>query len=243
MLLALCAVVFTACSDDDEIEDTSIAGSWEETSNIDGTWVWTFNKNGKGNCQVTDKNNSYSFSFSFKFDGRTLIISGKEDGKAYTDKYSVKFIDQDMILLTDDNGLKIIMNRKNKSNNVGNKEMPQLSPNNTNISVEAKGGSKTLTVSNAKELNITQINNKTKGANNTSTDTDVQSVSNGKIKDPKNVDGGWFSAKVDGNKIVFTVTENTDTQNSRDKYIHVSCGGNIYGLSLHLVQDKAAESK
>lgn len=128
-------------------------------------------------------------------------------------------------------------------NNNNNKVMPQLSPNNTNISVDANGGTKTLTIGNAVDLNITQINNKSTDANKKTTDTNVQSVSNGKIADPKNVtEGGWFTAKVDGKNIVIAVSKNSDTQNARDKYIHVTCGGNIYGLSLHLMQSKAAES-
>lgn len=129
----------------------------------------------------------------------------------------------------------------------GTKEMPKLSPNNTDISVTAAGGEKTLTVSNAAELNITQINDKTISGSTTS-ETNVYSVSNGKLKDSKNVtEAGWFSAKVVQDngvyrKIVFTVTANTSTESSRDKYIHVNCGSNLYGLSLHLTQSKASSS-
>lgn len=124
--------------------------------------------------------------------------------------------------------------------------MPQLSPNNTNISVEAGGGQKILTVSNAVELNITQINNKTVSSGKTS-ETDVMSIANGKLKDSKLVtEGGWFTAevvKVNGvyNQIVINVTANTGTE-SRDKYIHVTCGGKLYGLSLHLSQDKPSSN-
>lgn len=119
--------------------------------------------------------------------------------------------------------------------------MPQLSPNNTNIIVTASGGEKTITVSNAVDLNITQINNKEKGANDKISETNVLSIKNGKLKDSKNVtEGGWFTAKIVDKKIVIKVTENTDTENARDKYIHVSCGGSVYGLSLYLKQDKPA---
>ena len=119
--------------------------------------------------------------------------------------------------------------------------MPQLSPNNTNIIVTASGGEKTITVSNAVDLNITQINNKEKGANDKISETNVLSIKNGKLKDSKNVtEGGWFTAKIVDKKIVIKVTENTDTENARDKYIHVSCGGSVYGLSFYLKQDKPA---
>lgn len=121
--------------------------------------------------------------------------------------------------------------------------MPQLSPNNTDISVSASGGEKTITVSNAVDLTITQINNKENGANNKTSETNVMSIKNGKLKDSKNVtEGGWFTAKIVDKKIVVNVTANTDTQNARDKYIHVSCGGSVYGLSLHLKQEKASSS-
>lgn len=121
--------------------------------------------------------------------------------------------------------------------------MPQLSPNNTDISVSASGGEKTITVSNAVDLTITQINNKETGANNKTSETNVMSIKNGKLKDSKNVtEGGWFTARIVDKKIVVNVTANTDTKNIRDKYIHVSCGGSVYGLSLHLKQEKASSS-
>lgn len=117
--------------------------------------------------------------------------------------------------------------------------MPQMNPNNTTITLGADGGTKTFTVSNAENLQITQINDKTTDANNKTTETNVMSIKNGKLEDPKNVtEAGWFAAKVEGKTITFTVTANSDTGNSRDKYIHVDCGGNVYGISLHLIQEK-----
>ena len=108
----------------------------------------------------------------------------------------------------------------------------------------ATGGTKAITVKNAVELNITSINDKT---GNKGTVSNEYSIGNGKLKDSKNVtEAGWFTAevvKVDGvyKKIVFTVIPNTSTEASRDKYIHVTCGGNLYGLSIHLMQEKAAK--
>lgn len=125
---------------------------------------------------------------------------------------------------------------------------PLLEPNNSNLSFTAEGGVQTLTVKNATELNITQINNKVQN-NNSQSETNVCSVQNGKIANPKNVtEGGWFTAKVvsvDGvdKQIVFTVSKNTDTKNSRDKFIHVTCGDKLYGLSLHLSQSNASDSE
>ncbi len=124
--------------------------------------------------------------------------------------------------------------------------MPNLSPNNTTISMEATGGQKVLTVTNAEELNITQINNKTVNNKKTS-ETNVLSITNGGISNSKLVtEGGWFTAEVvnvDGvyKQIVINVTQNTENK-SRDKYIHVTCGTNFYGLSLHLVQDAASSN-
>lgn len=127
------------------------------------------------------------------------------------------------------------------------KIMPVFSPNNTTITVDAGGGTKTMVVSNAEELNITQINDKSTSGSKT-TETNVKSVSNKGIADSKNVtEGGWFTAvvsQVDGKyrKITFTVQPNTSTESNRNKYIHVSCGGNVYGLSLYLVQEKASSN-
>lgn len=126
----------------------------------------------------------------------------------------------------------------------GTKVMPQLDPNNTDITMTATGGTKAITVKNAVELNITSINDKTGNKGSVSNE---YSIENGKLKDSKNVtEAGWFTAevvKVDGvyKKIVFSVIPNTSTEASRDKYIHVTCGGNLYGLSIHLMQEKAAK--
>ncbi len=124
--------------------------------------------------------------------------------------------------------------------------MPKLTPNNTTISMEATGGQKILTVTNAEEINITQINNKTVSNNKTS-ETNVMSITNGSLKDSKLVtEGGWFTAEVvktDGvyKQIVINVNQNTENK-SRDKYIHITCGENFYGLSLHLVQEAASSN-
>ena len=126
------------------------------------------------------------------------------------------------------------------------KTMPVLSPNNTDVSFTASGGEKTLIVTNATELNITRINDKVT-QNKKTTETNVYSIENGKLKDSKNVtEAGWFTAKVVQDngvyrKIVFSVSKNTSTDSQRDKYVHVTCGGNLYGLSLHVMQEKAAD--
>ncbi len=127
------------------------------------------------------------------------------------------------------------------------KTMPKLNRNNTNISMGAAGGEYSIIVENATtDLNITQINEKTNSSTGKATDTNVMSIANNKLSDPKNVtEGGWFTAKIVQDngiyrKIVFTVTQNTSTDSNRDKYIHVDCGSKLYGLSLHLMQDKAS---
>lgn len=105
---------FTSCSNDDddvEIEDTNIVGSWQDDDTTDGIWVWTFNKNGKGSCNVTDDGKSYSFTFTFKFDGTNLIITGKEDGKDYTDTYKVVVVDNNHVKLYEDGYLYTTLTR------------------------------------------------------------------------------------------------------------------------------------
>lgn len=127
------------------------------------------------------------------------------------------------------------------------KTMPKISPNNTEISFDAAGGSKTYTVENAKELNVTQINDKVTTSGSTK-ETNVKSVENGQIKDSKLVtEGGWITIAVEKSdgvykKITFTASANTDTENSRQKYVHVTCGGNIYGISFRVQQSEATSS-
>ena len=62
---------------------------------------------------------------------------------------------------------------------------PQMSPNNTNITVAAAGGTKTFTVSNAENLQITQINDKTTGATDDSTGKCIRNKSTGHQSDPE----------------------------------------------------------
>lgn len=105
---------FTSCSDDDddvEIQDTRIVGSWQDDNTYDGIWVWTFNKNGKGSCHVTDGDESYTFTFTFKYDGTNLIISGKEDGEVYTDTYKVVVVDNEHVQLYSDGHLDTTLTR------------------------------------------------------------------------------------------------------------------------------------
>ncbi|MCR5678830.1 MAG: hypothetical protein K6G08_01280 [Prevotella sp.] len=90
MMVTMLSFGFASCSsDDDDNIDSSILGTWEEQNYYDGIWQWTFNSNGKGSCKVVDGKISYTFSYDFSFDGKTLTISGTEDGKKYTDRYTV----------------------------------------------------------------------------------------------------------------------------------------------------------
>ena len=77
------------------------------------------------------------------------------------------------------------------------KVLPVLDPNNTDVYINAEGGEASVTVKNAKELNIVQINDKTTDDKGKTKETNVKSVENGKLADTKNVtEGGWFTAKV-----------------------------------------------
>lgn len=127
------------------------------------------------------------------------------------------------------------------------KTLPDISPNNVEISFGATGGTKTVTVNNAKELNVTQINDKVTTSSSTK-EVNILSVDNGGIKNSKQVtEGGWITIsveQVDGvyKKLVFTASANTDTQNTRQKFVHVSCGGNIYGIAFRVEQSKGTSS-
>ena len=121
-----------------------------------------------------------------------------------------------------------------------NKIVPKLSPN-KDIQVGANGGTQVLTVLNGTDVKITQINDKL-GASGK--ETNVKKISDGTIKDPRNVtEGGWFTATVeqeDGvyKKIVFEVTPNSG--DARTKYIHISCGENMLGAAFMIIQEKPA---
>lgn len=118
------------------------------------------------------------------------------------------------------------------------KVAPQLSPN-KDIHVGADGGAVTVTVANAVELNVTQINDK-ESTSTGSKEVNVKKTSDGSIKDSKNVvEGEWFSAKVEKtngvyNKLVLSVEKNAGA--ARSKNIHISCGGNVLGASFMLDQ-------
>ena len=56
-----------------------------------------------------------------------------------------------------------------------------LDPNNTDVYINAEGGEASVTVKNAKELNIVQINDKTTDDKGKTKETNVKSVENGKL--------------------------------------------------------------
>lgn len=108
MLVGACTTfTFTSCSDDDDDTEAAynmILGSWQENDTDEGIWVWTFGEGGKGICEVSDGNIAYSFEFTYAFDGRTLIVSGEEDGETYTDMYAVTFHGNVMVCVGEDDG-------------------------------------------------------------------------------------------------------------------------------------------
>lgn len=115
MMVAMLSVgFFTSCGDDDDKVDSSILGTWEDTNYYDGTWQWTFNSNGHSVCKVADGSLSYTFNFDFSFDGKKLTISGIEDGKKYTDNYSVTISSdgKTMTWIDYDGGYETILKKK-----------------------------------------------------------------------------------------------------------------------------------
>lgn len=89
MVTMLCFLSSSCSSDDDAEVDSSILGTWEEQNYKDGVWQWSFNSNGKGECKVVNGKYTYTFSYDFSFNGKSLTVSGIEDGERYTDHYSV----------------------------------------------------------------------------------------------------------------------------------------------------------
>lgn len=88
---AFATTAFTSCSSDDDdskVQDLSIVGTWKDQSRTKDA-VWTFNKDGKGYCEENMSAISYKIAFTFTFDGNTLAISSKGNGKTYNQAYKV----------------------------------------------------------------------------------------------------------------------------------------------------------
>ena len=97
---------FTSCSSDDDdskVQDLSIVGTWRDQSKIKDA-VWTFNKDGKGYCEEKMSAISYKIAFTFTFDGNTLAISSKGNGKIYNQAYKVIINKVNLIKATGENG-------------------------------------------------------------------------------------------------------------------------------------------
>lgn len=91
-LFSLFTLSLMSCSDDDKESDQvdkSIVGTWQEDDMTDGIWRWTFKASGKGSCAVNNNGENYSFGYSFTYINGQLTVTGKEDGKTYTDHYTV----------------------------------------------------------------------------------------------------------------------------------------------------------
>jgi len=97
---------FTSCSSDDDdskVQDLSIVGTWRDQSKIKDA-VWTFYKDGKGSCEEKMSAASYKIAFTFTFDGNTLTISSKGNGKTYNQAYKVTINKVNMMKATGENG-------------------------------------------------------------------------------------------------------------------------------------------
>lgn len=103
---AFATTAFTSCSSDDDdskIQDLSIVGTWKDQSRTKDA-VWTFNKDGKGYCEENMSAISYKIAFTFTFDGNTLAISSKGNGKTYNQAYKVIINKVNLIKATGENG-------------------------------------------------------------------------------------------------------------------------------------------
>ena len=126
---------------------------------------------------------------------------------------------------------------------------PILSPNNTDIYMEAVANEPVyVLVENAKDLNVVQINDKTTDDKGKTKETNVRRYDEGKLANQKYVtEGQWFTVKIeeDGGvyrRIEFKAIPYNDYEKDRVKYVHVSCGDNMYGISFRLVQRHAVKS-
>lgn len=133
---------------------------------------------------------------------------------------------------------------------------PQISPNNTDLIFSSGADSREISVTNAVDLNIVKINQKSGSATTASTETNVYVYGStdpklNKLKNPKYVtESGWLTARVvtdasgRDSRIVFSVSKYTpsdqqsgQTDKARDWYVHVTCGGVLYGIVFHIVQN------
>ena len=104
---AFATTAFTSCSSDDDdskVQDLSIVGTWKDQSRIKDA-VWTFNKDGKGYCEKRYMDHLEDYiAFTFTFDGNTLAISSKGNGKTYNQAYKVIINKVNLIKATGENG-------------------------------------------------------------------------------------------------------------------------------------------
>ena len=125
------------------------------------------------------------------------------------------------------------------------KETPVLKPNSSYLTFGEGGGSTTILVDNAIDLNIVKVNDKTSDKAG-GKETNVKSVEDGSIKDSKNVtEGEWVVAKivsVDGVYKQINITVSANTGGARTKFLHLTCGGNLLGLSLVVNQSGNSSS-
>lgn len=90
-IVTFATTAITSCSSDDDdskVKDLSIVGTWKDESKTKDA-EWTFHKDGKGYCEEYMAVASYKIAFTFTFDGNTLAISSKGNGKTYNQAYAV----------------------------------------------------------------------------------------------------------------------------------------------------------
>ncbi len=106
---AFVTTTITGCSSDDDdskVQDLSIVGTWEDESKMKDA-VWTFNQDGKGNCEEKMSAISYVIAFTYTFDGNTLTISSPKNGKTYNQTYKVVVNKTNKMKVTGEDGTTI----------------------------------------------------------------------------------------------------------------------------------------
>ena len=71
MLVAMLAALMAACGEDNSkgYTDPNILGTWKQTDEVDGNWIWTFNED--GTCKLVGETTGFTSEGTYKIENDT----------------------------------------------------------------------------------------------------------------------------------------------------------------------------
>ena len=95
MLVAMVACVMAACGEK-SYKDTRIIGTWKQTDDVDGNWIWTFEDNGK--CKLVGETTGFSGEGTYRIEDETsgkihINIQGWDKEKIFSYTCTEKVLD------------------------------------------------------------------------------------------------------------------------------------------------------